>query len=76
MKNRILSLFEKHEWGKWEHVIFVQDFSAGIPNYEILRRVCKLTNLTQYRSVYVKDCVHGLTYQLTEWIKSKINNPH
>ncbi len=71
MIQKLLSIFEKHEWGKWEHVMFVQEFTAGISNYEILRRFCKLTNLTQYRKVYVKDCVHGLTCKLTEWIKSK-----
>ena len=62
---------EKHDWGKWEHVMYVEDFRAGIKNFEILRRECKLTGLTQYRRVYVKSCVHGLTAKLTAWWSSK-----
>ena len=62
---------DKHEWGKWEHVMYVEDFRAGIKNFEILRRECKLTGLTQYRRVYVKSCVHGLTAKLTAWWSSK-----
>ena len=62
---------EKHEWSRWEHVMFVEDFQSGIKNYEILRRECLLTGLTQYRRVYVKDCVHDLTAKLTAWWSSK-----
>jgi hypothetical protein len=62
---------EKHDWGKWEHVMYVEDFRAGIKNFEILRRECKLTGLTQYRRVYVKSCVHGLTSKLSAWRSSQ-----
>ena len=63
---------EKHEWSKWEHVMFVEDFSSQ-KNFEILRRECQLTGLTEYRRIYVKDCVHGLMSRLTHWWSSKIS---
>ena len=66
---------ERHNWGKWEHVMYVEDFRAGIKNFEILRRECHLTGLTQYRCVYVKSCVHGLTAKLTDWWSS-LNGTH
>lgn len=71
--NTTFSLFSlwKREWSKWEHVMYVEDFRAGIKNFEILRRECNLTGLTQYKSVYVKDCVHGLTAKLSQYIADK-----
>jgi hypothetical protein len=70
--NKLKFWLEKHDWGKWEHVMYVEDFRAGIKNFEILRRECKLTGLTQYRCVFVNSCVHGLTTNLTAWLSSKI----
>ena len=73
MSHSVFFLLEKHDWSKWEHVMFVEDFRSGRSNYEILRRVCKLTGLTQYRRVYVKKCVSHLTSKLTDWWSSKNN---
>ncbi|MBO0947336.1 hypothetical protein [Fibrella forsythiae] len=60
-----------HTWGKWEHVLYVDDFRTGNKTYELLRRECERTGLTQYRRVYVKQCVHNLGARLTAWLLSK-----
>ena len=51
-------------WTKWEHVMFVEDFRAGIKTYELLRRVDQKSGLTQWKRVYVKQCVHSLVSRL------------
>ncbi len=58
-----MAMFKK--WTKWEHIMFVEDFMAGIKTYELLRRVDQKSGLTQWKRVYVKDCVHSLTGKLT-----------
>lgn len=60
----IMELFKKRKWSKYEHVIFVEDFRAGNKTYEILKRVDELTGETQYKRIYIKDCVHGLASKL------------
>lgn len=55
-----MEFLEKRKWGKWKHVTFVEDFNAGIPVYELLRRECELSGSIQWKRVYVKNCVHGL----------------
>jgi hypothetical protein len=50
--------------------MFVEDWRAGTKTYEIFRRQCLKTGITQYRRVYVSQCVHGLVSKLSEWIKS------
>ena len=64
-------MFKKRNWTKWEHVMFVEDFRAGISTYEILMRTDTDTGLTEYRKVYVKDCVHSLCQLLTNWWNNK-----
>lgn len=61
---QIFKLFYPYNWGKWEHVIFVEDFRAGLKVYDILKRTCRNTNMVQYKRVYVKQCVHGLCTRL------------
>lgn len=63
-------MFKKREWSKWEHVMFVEDFQAGLKTYELLRRVDNISGLTQWKRVYVKDCVHHLVTNLNHWHKS------
>ncbi len=55
---------------KWEHVAFVEDFRAGIKTYELLRRVDQKSGLTQWKRVYVKQCVHHLVTILNNLFKS------
>jgi len=57
----------KKNWTKWEHVMFVEDFRSGIKTFELLRRVDQDTGITQWKRVYVKQCVHSLTHFLTKW---------
>jgi len=59
-----MSIFTKRKWSPYEHVAFVEDFRAGISVYEILKRQDYNTGLTQYKRVYVKNCVHGLAHKL------------
>ena len=67
---RLFELFVKRKWSKWQHIMFVQDFRSGIKTYEIMRRECEITGLTQYRRIYVKQCVHGLVTALNNWINN------
>lgn len=64
-----MSFFKNYT--KWEHVMFVEDFRSGIKVYEILRRENVKTGSIQYKSVYVKSCVHGLVNKMNEWFKKK-----
>lgn len=57
-------MFKKKKWGKWEHIIFVEDFRAGIKVYDILKRTEEDTGLVEYKRVYVKDCVYSLDSEL------------
>lgn len=65
--SRFLWFLKKRRWSKYEHVMFVQDFRGGINNFEILRRKCEVTGLTQYKRIYIKGCVHNLTSRLSQW---------
>ena len=69
--SRFLWFFKKRRWSKYEHVMFVEDFRSGINNFEILRRKCEITGLTQYKRIYIKCCVHNLTSKLSQWYVSK-----
>lgn len=69
--SRFLWLLKKRRWSKYEHVMFVQDFRSGINNFEILRRKCEVTGLTQYKRIYIKGCVHNLTDSLSKWYASQ-----
>ena len=66
-------MFNKRKWGKYEHVMFVEDFRGGIKTYEILRKSCEITGNTKYKRVYVKSCVHYLAIKLKDWWKEKHN---
>ena len=59
-----MNIFTKRKWSQYKHITFVEDFRAGIKVYEILKREDFNTGLTQYKRVYVKDCVHGLVSKL------------
>lgn len=61
----------KRNWTKWEHVMFVQDFRAGIKTFELLRRVDQDSGITEWKRVYVKQCVYSLIYFLTKWWEGK-----
>lgn len=66
---------KKRDWGKWEHVMYVEDFRSGIKTYEILRRECNISGLTEYKRIYVKSCVHSLVSMLMGWwAKRQLNN--
>jgi hypothetical protein len=54
----------KNKWSKWQHVIYVEHFTAGINTYEILKRTNLESGLVQYRRIYIGDCVHGLASML------------
>ncbi len=60
----LLKLLKKRKWSKYEHVMFVEDFRSGIKTYEILKRTDEITGFTQYKRVFVKSCVHNLSYLL------------
>ena len=60
-------MFKKRKWSKYEHVMFVEDFRAGIKTYEILRRTDEITGESEYKRIYVKDCVHSLSDKLKHW---------
>lgn len=57
-------IFKKRNWSKWQHITFVEDFRAGIEVYELLKRECTDTGLTQWKRIYVKDCVYHLSEKL------------
>lgn len=44
--------------------MFVEDFSAGIPTYELLIRTDANTGLNQWKRVYVGKCIHSLCSML------------
>ena len=69
--SRFLWFLRKRRWSKYEHVMFVEDFRSGINNFEILRRKCEVTGLTQYKRIYIKGCVHNLTSRLSQWYTSQ-----
>lgn len=69
--SRFLWFLKKRRWSKYEHVMFVEDFRSGINNFEILRRKCEVTGLTQYKRIYIKGCVHDLTNRLSQWKASQ-----
>jgi hypothetical protein len=69
-----MNLFIKRDWSKWEHVMFVEDFSCGIPTYEIRVRTCLKTGITQYKRIYVAKRVHGLYSMLRDWKKKLLDN--
>ena len=66
-------MFKKRKWSKYEHVMFVEKFTAGIKTYELLKRVDELTNETQYKEVYINSCVHNLSGRLTVWYDKVLN---
>jgi len=66
-------MFKKRNWTKWEHVMFVEDFRSGIKTFELLRRVDQDSGITEWKRVYVKQCVHSLTHFLTKWWDGKQN---
>lgn len=66
-----MKLFKKNNWSKWEHIMFIEDFSSGIPTFELLKRTDLDTGLTEYRQVKVSSCVHNLSSKLTEKFKNK-----
>jgi GTP cyclohydrolase FolE2 len=55
-----MKLFKKRKWSKWEHVRFVEDWRAGTPVYELLKRTDELSGLTEYKNVFVSSCIHTL----------------
>ena len=60
-------MFKKRDWTKWQHVMFVEDFRAGINTYEILRKVDNNSGNVKYKKVYVKSCVHSLVSKMETW---------
>lgn len=66
-------MLKKRNWTKWEHVMFVEDFRAGIKTFELLRRVDQNSGITEWKRVYVKQCVLSLTDFLTKWWEGKQN---
>ena len=62
-------MFKRRKWSTYEHVMFVEDFRAGVKTYDLLRKECELTGDIRYKRVYVKSCVHGLSSALQEWWK-------
>jgi hypothetical protein len=66
-----MKLFKKNNWSKWEHIMFIEDFGAGIPTFELLKRTDLDTGLTEYTQVKVSSCVHNLHSKLTEQFKNK-----
>jgi hypothetical protein len=67
-----MAMFKK--WTKWEHIMFVEDYRADIKTYELLRRVDQKSGLTQWKRVYVKDCVYSLTEKLTILFETYLKN--
>ena len=57
-------MFIKKNWQKWEHITFVEEFTAGIQTYELLRRVCLETGDIEWKRIKVKNCVHSLSNTL------------
>lgn len=66
-----MKLFKKNNWSKWEHLMFIEDFTRGIPTFELLKRIDLDTGLTEYRKVKVSSCVNNLHSKLTEQFKNK-----
>ena len=66
-------MFKKRNWTKWEHVMFVEDFRPGIKTYELLRRVDQDSGISEWKRVYVKQCVRSLTHFLNKWWGEKKN---
>jgi hypothetical protein len=66
-----MKIFKNNNWSKWEHVIFIEGFTAGIPTFELLKRINLDTGLTEYKKVKVSSCVHNLSSKLTEQFKKK-----
>ena len=62
----------KTKWSKWEHVMFVEDWRAGTPAYEILRSVNVKTNGTRYKRVKVGNDVYDLAAKMNIWYKENI----
>jgi RNase P subunit RPR2 len=59
------------KYTKWEHIMFVEDFRAGIKTYEIVRRIHIKTGLPQWKRIYVKQCCHRLWANLTTSFAAK-----
>lgn len=68
---KLLDIFKKRNWGKWQHINFVEEFTAGNSVYELLRRECLDTGDIQWKRVKVKDCVHHLCALLNSLFKDK-----
>lgn len=66
-----MKLFKKNNWSKWEHVMFVEDFTTGRPTFELLKRTDLDTNVTEYKKVKVSSCFQNLHSILTEQFKNK-----
>lgn len=66
-----MQLFKKNNWSKWEHVMFIEDFTPEIPTFELLKRTDLDTGLTEYTHVKVSSCIHNLHSKLTEQFKNK-----
>ena len=60
----IMTIFKKRKWSQWKHIMFVEDFRAGIKTYEIMCREDFDTGLKEYKRIYIKDCVHNLANKL------------
>lgn len=51
--------------------MFIEDFTGGIPTFDLLKRTDLDTGLTEYKQVKVSSCVHNLHSKLTEQFKNK-----
>lgn len=66
----MLNIFKKRKWSKWRHVTIATDF-RDTKVFEILIRRCEISGMTQYKQVYISECVHGLEITLNQLVKQR-----
>jgi hypothetical protein len=66
-----MKLFKKNNWSKWEHIMFIEDFSGGISTFELLKRTDLDSGLTEYKKIKVSSCVHNLSLKLAEQLNKQ-----
>lgn len=46
--------------------MFIEDFSSGLPTFELLKRISLDNGLTEYKKVFISKRIHNLCFKLTE----------
>jgi hypothetical protein len=68
-----MKILKKNNWSKWEHVIFIEDYTHGRPTFELLKRINLDNGLTEYNKVKVSSRVRDLSLKLTDHFKKQKN---